>query len=169
MSANPIPRRSVPYLKIPQLNSVTLRPDGQLFNHFLSTVFHKSWAVMNCINKYILINPKSTFYRILVRSKAVPVLFLTEHHAMKAYWGSGCLVLRILDLGTRWRWVFSFTPQPFYPQGKSPKAQSQSGRGDEKNSQSLPEFEPPIIQSTSQRYTTELSRLLLCFGWNSLM
>jgi hypothetical protein len=26
----------------------------------------------------------------------------------------------ILDLGTRWRWVFSFTPLPLYPWGKSP-------------------------------------------------
>jgi hypothetical protein len=36
--------------------------------------------------------------------KFVPVLFfLTEHHAMKAYWGSGSITPRILDLDTRWR------------------------------------------------------------------
>jgi hypothetical protein len=28
---------------------------------------------------------------------------LTEHHAMKAYWESGGVALRILDLDTRWR------------------------------------------------------------------
>jgi hypothetical protein len=28
---------------------------------------------------------------------------LTEHYAMKAYWGSGGIAPRILDLGTRWR------------------------------------------------------------------
>jgi len=28
---------------------------------------------------------------------------LTEHHAMKAYWGSGGIATHILDLGTRWR------------------------------------------------------------------
>jgi hypothetical protein len=28
---------------------------------------------------------------------------LTKHHAMKAYWGSGGMAPRILDLGTRWR------------------------------------------------------------------
>jgi hypothetical protein len=39
---------------------------------------------------------------------------------MKAYWGSGGIVPRILDLGSRWRWVISFTPRPLYPQGKSP-------------------------------------------------
>jgi len=30
------------------------------------------------------------------------------------------MVPRILKLGTRWRWVVSFTPRPLYPQGKSP-------------------------------------------------
>jgi hypothetical protein len=31
---------------------------------------------------------------------------------MKAYWGSWGIVLLILDLGTRWRWVVSFTLPP---------------------------------------------------------
>jgi hypothetical protein len=41
---------------------------------------------------------------------------------MKAYWGSGGIapLHSFFDLGTRWRWVISFTPQPLYPQGKSP-------------------------------------------------
>jgi hypothetical protein len=47
-------------------------------------------------------------------------LFLTEHYAIKAYWGSGGIAPRILDFGTRWRWVASFTPRPLYSQGKSP-------------------------------------------------
>jgi hypothetical protein len=81
---------------------------------------------------------------------------------MKAYWGSGGIDSRILDLGTRWRWVVSFTPQ-----GKSPwylldrrlgGSQSRSGRsGEEKNSEPLPGLEPPIIQPVAQCYTTELS------------
>jgi hypothetical protein len=33
--------------------------------------------------------------------------------------GSGGTAPRILDLGTRWRWVVSFTPRPLYRQGKS--------------------------------------------------
>jgi hypothetical protein len=28
---------------------------------------------------------------------------LTDHHAMKAYWESGGIARRILDIGTRWR------------------------------------------------------------------
>jgi hypothetical protein len=39
---------------------------------------------------------------------------------MKTYWRSGGIVPRILDLGTKWMWVVSFTPRPLYPQGKSP-------------------------------------------------
>jgi hypothetical protein len=37
-----------------------------------------------------------------VKGKVVPVL-LTEHHAMRTYWGSGDIAPSILDLGTRWR------------------------------------------------------------------
>jgi hypothetical protein len=43
-----------------------------------------------------------TFLEI-VKCKVVPVVFLIEHHAMKAYWGSGGMAPRILDFGTRWR------------------------------------------------------------------
>jgi hypothetical protein len=71
---------------------------------------------------------------------------------MKAYWGSGFIASRIIDLGIRWRWVVSFTPRPLYPQGKSSwypldtklgGPQSRSGRGDEeKNSQPPQGIEP---------------------------
>jgi hypothetical protein len=94
---------------------------------------------------------------------------------MKVYWGSGGIAPRILDLGTRWTWVVSLTPRPLYPQGKSPwypldgrrgGPQSRSGLGGvEKNSQPLSGLEPPIMQPVAQRYTTELSRLLLAHSW----
>jgi hypothetical protein len=57
-------------------------------------------------------------------------LRLTEHYAMKTYEG-------VLDLGTSWRWVVSFTPRPLYLRGKNPPypfdrrlggPQSRSGR-----------------------------------------
>jgi len=34
--------------------------------------------------------------------------------------GSGDIASRILDLGTGWRRVVSFTFRPFYPPGKTP-------------------------------------------------
>jgi len=34
---------------------------------------------------------------------------------MKLYWGSLSVAARILNLGTRWRWVVSFTPRLLYP------------------------------------------------------
>jgi hypothetical protein len=89
---------------------------------------------------------------------------------MKAYWGSAGVAPRILDLGTRWRWGFSFTALLLYPQGKSPwyplnrrlgGPQSRSWRsGVEENSLPLSGLEHTIIQLEAQRYTTELSRLL---------
>jgi hypothetical protein len=82
---------------------------------------------------------------------------------MKPYLVSGGIAPRILDLGTRWGRVVSFTPRPLYPQGKSTwypldrklgGTQSRSGRGGEqKNSQPLPGLEPSIIQHVAQRYT----------------
>jgi hypothetical protein len=38
-----------------------------------------------------------------VKVKVKLSLCLTKHHVMKAYWGSGGIAPRILDLGTRWR------------------------------------------------------------------
>jgi len=53
------------------------------------------------------------------KGKVGPVLLSTEYHAMKAYWGSGSIVPRILDLGTRWEWLDScsgrFTPRERAP------------------------------------------------------
>jgi hypothetical protein len=37
-------------------------------------------------------------------------------------WGSGCIDPHFLELGSNWRWVVSFTSQPLYPRGKSPRA-----------------------------------------------
>jgi hypothetical protein len=63
------------------------------------------------------------------------------------------------------------TPAALPPGGKIPwylldrrlvGPQSRSGRGGvQKNSQPLPGLEPVIIQPVAQRYTTELSRLLI--------
>jgi hypothetical protein len=47
-------------------------------------------------------------------------LCLTKHHAMKTYYRSGGIAPRILDLGSRWRWVVSFTPGRFTPRERAP-------------------------------------------------
>jgi hypothetical protein len=92
-------------------------------------------------------NFKSCGYRQL----KVKSLCLTKHHSMKTYWGIGGLARRILDLGTRWRPVVSFTPWPLYSQRRNTwypldrrlgGPQSRSGRGgEEKNFQSPPGIE----------------------------
>jgi hypothetical protein len=79
-------------------------------------------------------------------------MLFSEHHAMEEYWGSGDISPRILDFGTRWRWVVTLAPRPLYLQGKSPwysldrrlcGPQRRSGLGgEEKNSHALPGFKP---------------------------
>jgi hypothetical protein len=39
---------------------------------------------------------------------------------------SGGIAPRIPDVGSRWRWVVSFTSRPFYPQRKNPWSSSPS-------------------------------------------
>jgi hypothetical protein len=77
---------------------------------------------------------------------------------MKKYWGGG-IAPRILDPGTSWRWVVSFTLRPLYSLVKIPRyvfdrrlggPQSRSGRdGEEKNSQSPQGIELPEPRSSS--------------------
>jgi len=57
-------------------------------------------------------------HRLTVKVKLSLCFNLEPRH--EGVLGSGVIALRIPDLGTRWRWVVSFTPQPLYPQGKSP-------------------------------------------------
>jgi hypothetical protein len=88
------------------------------------------------------------------KGKVIPVLFYTEHHAMKAYWGSGRIAPLILYLSTRWRRVVSFTAWPLYTQGKSlwypldkrlDGPQSRSGSGGEER----------IYEGVSKSFRTE--------------
>jgi hypothetical protein len=40
-------------------------------------------------------------------------------HTVKVYVGSGFVTMLMLGVGTRWRWVDSFTPRQIYLQGKT--------------------------------------------------
>jgi hypothetical protein len=62
----------------------------------------------------ILFQIISWLVKVKEKGKVVPVL-LAEHHVMKAYCGNGGIAPRILDLGTRWRRVVSFTSRALYP------------------------------------------------------
>jgi len=52
---------------------------------------------------------------------SMSVLILTKNrnivpiHTTKTYTGSSGRVQILLNLGTRWRWMVSLTPQPLYP------------------------------------------------------
>jgi hypothetical protein len=54
------------------------------------------------------------------KGKVLPVLFFNLAPHYEAYWERRCVGPRILDFGTRWRWVVSFTPRPIYPRERTP-------------------------------------------------
>jgi hypothetical protein len=98
------------------------------------------------------INDLVSTSRFYPSNKVKLSLCLTNHHAMKAYWGVEVWLHAFYDLGCMCRWVVNFAPRPLYLQGKSPwyalnrrlcGPQSQSGRrGEEKNSQPPSGIEP---------------------------
>jgi hypothetical protein len=80
---------------------------------------------------------------------------------MKTNAGSGGIALRILDLCKRWRWAVSFTPQPLYPRGKSPRypldrrlggPQSRSGHSGKETNLTLPGIEPRASDPAGGNY-----------------
>jgi len=68
---------------------------------------------------------------------------------MTTYWGeSGGIALPILNLGTRWRSVVSFTSQALYPRGKSPSTHCMGGWvGPRARLDAVAERKDPIIAS----------------------
>jgi hypothetical protein len=110
---------------------------------FVSYCLLKRGKELSCYNFVMKVKVKFSLCFLFWRS--------TRH---KGVLGSGGIAPCILDLGTRWRWVVSFTTQSLYSQGKGPWCpldrslsgpQSQSGRGgEEKNSQPRPGLEPRI-------------------------
>jgi hypothetical protein len=65
------------------------------------TLFRISKICKNLISLHYILNSLS--------------LCLIKHHAIKTYWGSGCIASRILDFGTKWWWVISLTPSERAP------------------------------------------------------
>jgi hypothetical protein len=102
---------------------------------------------------------------IQVTVKVNLFLCLTKHLAIKTYWRNRDIAPRILNLGTRWRWVVSFMPRPLYNRGKNPwypldmrlgGPQSWSGRGgeDKKKSYTSPTGNwNPVVQPELSSYT----------------
>jgi hypothetical protein len=70
------------------------------------------------IIKYLSDNSVLKFHINAVKAK-LSLCLTIKHYAMKTFGGSWCIEPRFLDLGTRWRWVVSFTPRPLYLWGKS--------------------------------------------------
>jgi hypothetical protein len=70
------------------------------------------------------------FAPLILHDRKVKVklsLCFTKHHVMKTYplptvtyWGNGGIAPYILNFGTRWKWVVSFTHRPLYSRDKNP-------------------------------------------------
>jgi hypothetical protein len=81
--------------------------------------FARMFPVMNLCSDIPSQNTRWGVFLALLLSLNCNNTALTKHHAMKAYWIGG-IATRILELGTRLRWIVSFTFRSLYPQGKSP-------------------------------------------------
>jgi hypothetical protein len=73
--------------------------------------------------------------------------------------GSGYVDPHFLHLGTSWRWVVSFTPQPFYLRGKSPSTQWIGASLDDMKKRIFltllgPNSDPSFFQHVSCHYTS---------------
>jgi hypothetical protein len=75
-----------------------LHPEIVPSSQYHHTLFFK--IHFNIILRSTPISPK-WFLPFKGKGKAVPVPFLTEHHAMKAYWGVEVQFHAFFDLGTR--------------------------------------------------------------------
>jgi len=94
-----------------------------------------------------------------LRTMTQNCIYCIKHQAEKMYWRSGGITSCILNLGTRCRWVVSFTPRPlcplekifWYPFDRSVGApQSRSGRGgEEKKIPSPVGSRIPVVQSVT--------------------
>jgi hypothetical protein len=81
---------------------------------------------------------------------------------MKIHMEEWIYISTILDLCTRWRWLLSFTPRPFYPRGKNDLypldrrltgPESLSGRCEKEKNFVPTGNRTPVVQPVTRRYT----------------
>jgi hypothetical protein len=93
----------------------TYSPLKQFKRMFLSISDYDEWCkTVNC--------GWSVSCTTMVKVRKVKLSLCLTNYALRQedVWGSGCINPHLLDLGTSWRWVVSFTPRPLYPREKAP-------------------------------------------------
>jgi hypothetical protein len=75
------------------------------------------------VSVYFVMTQSGNFWmlprmEIILRENCEENVGMTSRH--EGVLGSGGIAPRILDLGTRWKWVVSFTPRPLYPRERAP-------------------------------------------------
>jgi hypothetical protein len=126
------------------------------------------FSVQHCMPITLFLSFENASLVSKVKVKSLCFNWAPRHEGV---WGSEGIAPRILTTAINGGEWSASRPCRFYPQGKSPRypldrrlggPQSRSGRGgEEKNSQPLPELEPSIIKPITQRYTIQLSWLLV--------
>jgi hypothetical protein len=123
---------------------------------------------------------------VKVKGKFVPVIQLSTT-PWRRTGGVEVWLHTFFDLGTRWRWVVSFTPLPLYPQGKNPfypldrrlgGPQIRSGRGGDAGTRNLDYLvrilalyhwanpAPILVHITSCNFEKTSSELRICIFKN---
>jgi hypothetical protein len=94
---------------------------AQIYGKYIDILSWHTVFIAKCPSRLFLLQNTSLFfphkwwYCLCMQIIYICHCPLTEHHVMKACWESGRIAPRFRDLGTRWRWVVSFTPRSLYP------------------------------------------------------
>jgi hypothetical protein len=113
VSITPLPPPPTPVTELHTNPSFCEERDTQIWSHIPKlSYYEKTWAKqVKCVSLIVWQwhsgNRRSL--DVTGRGKAFPI------HATKTYRGNESIALLILYLGTWWRWVVNFTPQPLFP------------------------------------------------------
>jgi hypothetical protein len=86
-------------------------------SHSYQSLVRSLLCMRACVNR----RPRSMIHlRIVSYIKDTDIRALNKARRHKRIWENGSVPQCIPNLGTKWRWVVSFTPRPLHPRGKGP-------------------------------------------------
>jgi len=126
--------------------SLGVKRPGHEADHYLR-LLPRPWIYTHPLPQYVLIKQGIQLHGMAFSEAQWQIyryftftiyVSLTKDHAVRTYWESGGIGPRILNLGTVWRWVVTFTSQPLYARCPFGRwlcvPQNRSGRGGKEKS-----------------------------------